>query len=80
MQNGVVCGGYESLKIIGMSPFDTTHATAYSTLIETMLYCFHLHLASPYGVTLVEFSSDLWQPKTRLPGLSYGVVSVNLYV
>ena len=30
----------------------------------------HLHLAPPYGVTLVEFRGDLWHQKTRVPGVS----------
>ena len=29
----------------------------------------HLHLAPPQGVTPVEFCGDLWQQKTRVPGL-----------
>jgi len=29
----------------------------------------HLHLAPPQGVTPVEFCGDLWQQKTRFPGL-----------
>ena len=36
----------------------------------------HLHLAPPYGVIPVEFRGDLWHPKTRVPGLSCGVVHV----
>jgi len=38
----------------------------------------HLHLASPWGVTPVEFRGDLWHQKSRLPGLSCGVVCVIL--
>ena len=38
----------------------------------------HLHLAPPYGVTPVEFRGDLWLQKTRVPGLSCGVVCVIL--
>ena len=38
----------------------------------------HLHLAPPWGVTLVEFSGDLWHQKTRVPGVSCGVVCVIL--
>jgi len=38
----------------------------------------HLHLAPPQGVILVEFRGDLWQPKTRVPGLSCGVVCLIL--
>ena len=79
-------------KSSAMSPFDKTHTTSYSTLIETMrLSCTvfeiqpvilwivadfdppHLHLAPP-----VDFRRDLWLQKTRVPGLSCGVVSVIL--
>ena len=38
----------------------------------------HLHLAPPLGVTPVEFRKDFWHQKTRVPGLSYGVVCVFL--
>jgi len=38
----------------------------------------HLHLTPPKGVIPVEFRGDLWQPKTRVPGLSCGVVCVIL--
>jgi len=38
----------------------------------------HLHLAPPHGVIPVEFHGDLWQQKTRVPGLSCGVVYVIL--
>ena len=34
----------------------------------------HLHLAPPQGVTPVEFRGDLWHQKTRVPGVSCGVV------
>ena len=34
----------------------------------------HLHSAPSYGVTPVDFRGDLWPQKSRLPGLSYGVV------
>ena len=34
----------------------------------------HLHLAPPQGVIPVEFRGDLWCPKTRVPGLSCGVI------
>jgi len=34
----------------------------------------HLHLAPPQGVIPVEFRGDLWQPRTRVPELSCGVV------
>ena len=37
-----------------------------------------LHLASPQGVTPVEFCGGLWHQKTRVPGLSCGVVCVIL--
>ena len=38
----------------------------------------HLHLVPPLGVTLVEFRGDLWRQKTRVPGVSCGVVYVIL--
>ena len=38
----------------------------------------HLHLAPPYRVTPVEFRGYLWLQKTRVPGLSCGVVCVIL--
>jgi len=38
----------------------------------------HLHLAPPQGVTPVEFRGDLWRQKTRLLGLSCGVICVIL--
>jgi len=38
----------------------------------------HLHLVPPLGVTPVEFRGDLWRQKTRVPGLSCGVVCVIL--
>ena len=38
----------------------------------------HLHLVPPQGVTPVEFRGDLWHQKTRVPGLSCGVVCVVL--
>jgi len=36
----------------------------------------HLHSAPWQGVTSVEFRGDLWNRKTRVPGLSCGVVCV----
>ena len=38
----------------------------------------HLHSAPPLGVIPVEFRGDLWLQKTRVPGLSCGVVYVIL--
>ena len=38
----------------------------------------HLHSAPSQGVTPVEFHGDLWHQKTRIPGLSCGVVCVIL--
>jgi len=35
-------------------------------------------LAPPQGVIPVKFRGDLWHPKTRVPGLSCGVVCVIL--
>ena len=38
-----------------------------------------LHLAPAKGVIPVEFRGDLWHQKTRVPGLSCGVVFVILH-
>ena len=38
----------------------------------------HLHLTALQGLTPVEFRGDLWHQKTRVPGLSRGVVCVIL--
>ena len=38
----------------------------------------HLHLASQWGVTPVEFREDFWRPQTRLPEISCGFVCVIL--
>jgi len=40
----------------------------------------HLYLAPPQGVIPVEFRGDLWLQKTRVPGLSCGVVCVILHL
>jgi len=74
-----------------MPLFGRTHTTSYSTLTETMRRDIasylskvanfdppHLHLAPPQGVIPVEFRGDLWRQKTRVPGLSCGVVCVIL--
>jgi len=38
----------------------------------------HLHLAPSKGVILVEFRGDLWHQKTRVFGVSCGIVCVIL--
>ena len=38
----------------------------------------HLYLAPPLGVISLEFHRDFWQERTRVPGLSYNIVSVIL--
>ena len=38
----------------------------------------HLHLAALFRVISLEFQGDFWHRKTRVPGLSYGVVIVIL--
>jgi len=38
----------------------------------------HLHWLLPLGVTRFEFCKDLWHHKTRVPGLSCGVVCMIL--
>jgi len=40
----------------------------------------HLHLAPPLGVSPFEFRKDFWHQKTRVPGLSCGVVCVILHL
>ena len=76
-----------------MLPLDRAHTTCYLTLIETM-YRFrdiasylskvadfdppNLHLAPSHGVTPVEFRGVRWLQKTRVSGLSCGVVCVIL--
>ena len=40
----------------------------------------HLYLAPPQGVIPVEFRGDLWLQKTRVPGVSCGVVCVILHL
>ena len=40
----------------------------------------HLHLAPPLGVTRSEFRKKFWRQKTRVPGLSCGVVCVFLHL
>jgi len=38
----------------------------------------HLYLAPQFGVTPLEFRRDIWRQKTRVTGLSCGVVCVIL--
>ena len=38
----------------------------------------HLYLAFPLGMILLEFRQDFWHRKTRVPGLSYAVLSLIL--
>ena len=40
----------------------------------------HLHLSPPQGVIPCEFRHDIWHQKTRVPGLSCGVVCVILHL
>ena len=80
----------------GHGQFETAHTISYSTLIETISYHFrdiasylskvadftqrHLYLAPPEGVIPVEFLEDRWAEKTRVLGLSCGVVCVSLHL
>jgi len=91
---GVVRGHSSSTAMSPFDRAHSCHTatrTSYSTLIETMrLYIAsylskvadfdppHLHSAPPQGVTPVEFRGDLWLQKTRVSGLSCGVVCVIL--
>ena len=88
---GVVRGHSRSTA---MSPFDRAHTTSYSTLTETLrLSCTVFEIQpvicrkSPILThrtciwrprSSVEFRGDLWIQKTRVPGLSCGVVCVIL--
>jgi len=40
----------------------------------------HLHLVPPLGVTPFEFCRDFRQQKTRVPGLSCGIICVILHL
>jgi len=80
----------------GHGQFETAHTTSYPTLIETISYHVrdlasylskvadfippHLYLAPPEGVNPVEFLGDRWAEKTRVLGLSSGVVCVSLHL
>jgi len=56
------------------------HRSFYPNWPSSKFYLPHLHLAPPLGVTLFEFSPDLWHQKTRLPWLSCGTVCVILHL
>ena len=66
--------------------FNRNHASIFYRFRDTTAYLLkvadfdppHLHLAPPQGLTPVEFRGDLWHQKTRVPGLSCGVVCVIL--
>ena len=51
---------------------------AHFSLKLTNFYPPHLHLSPPQGVIPFEFRHDLWHQKTRVMGLSCGVVCVIL--
>jgi len=92
-ENGVVWGG---MGTQGHGQFETAHTTSYPTLIETISYHVrdlasylskvadfippHLYLAPPEGVNPVEFLGDRCAEKTRVLGLSCGVVCVSLHL
>ena len=77
-----------------MSPFDRAHTIRLNRNYASILHRFqdtasflskfadftlpHLHLAPPLGVTPFEFRKDFWHQKTRVPGLSCGVVCMFL--
>jgi len=59
-----------------VSPFDRAYTTSCSSAIETVcIYLVpYLCLAPlPLWVNPLEFHRDLWQQKTGVPGLSFGV-------
>ena len=88
---GVVRGHPRSLKI---APFAHKFLLAFHSYCIPILHCFwdiarywpqsaarnlpHLSLAPPLGVMSLEFRQDFWYRKTRVSGLSYGVVSLIL--
>jgi len=73
---GVVRGHSRSWA---MPPFDRAHTTSYSTLIETVLIVpFSRYSRLFVESRPVEFRGDLWHQKTRVTGLSCGVVYVIL--
>ena len=91
VQIRVVGGAYGSLKVIGnvtdfLFDFNRNHASILYRFRDIAGYFSkvadfdppHLHLAPPQGVIPVEFREDLRRPKTRVPGLSCGVVCVIL--
>jgi len=49
-----------------------------TVLTSPLLNLPHLYLVPQLGVTPSEFRRDFWHQKTRVPGLSYGVVCVIL--
>jgi len=61
-----------------MSPYCTVSDTAKyrSKIVDCNL--FHFYLATPLGVTALEFRPDIWHQKSRVSTLSYGVVCVIL--
>ena len=76
-------GSWQS-KSSAMSPFDRAHTTSYSTLIETMHLSYNrltvICQKSPILThpTCIQRPRYLWHQKTRLSGLSCGVVCVIL--
>jgi len=79
MNGGAKCRKWGSLGQLGGTQghwqchHSIAHTTSYSTLIETM------HLSCiVFEIQPVEFHGDLWHQKTRIPGLSCGVVCVIL--
>jgi len=70
---------------LAMVPFDRPHTIPVSLppflsyskmLVENHLL--HFYLALPLGVTPSEFRRVFWDQKTRVPGISYGVVCMIL--
>jgi len=65
------------------SPFDRAHMTSYSTLIKTIIKSGEFLptppvFVAPVGVIPFVFRRELWCQKTRVTGLSFGVICVIL--
>jgi len=70
---------FDRTELTTLATFDVFKLSIVSYLSKVANFNLpHLHLALPLGVTQYEFCRDLQQQKTRLPGLSCGVVCVIL--
>ena len=70
-KNRVVWGSYGHSRSLEVAPIDRARMSSYLNLP-------HLYLAPPLAATPLEFRLDYWHQKTRVSGLSYGIVCVIL--